>query len=843
MVAHKVRLLMTMLAVVLGVAFVAGTLLFTETLSKGLKDSSSKSFKDVSVAVRPADRDTSATTVSGQRRTGVPQKVYERLAGLPTVDAARGTVTGFTGVADQHNDLIGNGFINQGGNFAPGRNGADSRLHFTTGRGPGGPDEVALDAKTAEKGGYSLGDMVRVSVDGPVLTKKLTGVFTTEDGMVAAGGSLTLFDTATAQQLFLGRDLYQQVELKARPGTTQDQLRAQVDKALPTGSGLQAVTGKKLVDDQAAAVSSQTSEMNKVLLAFAGISLFVGIFLIANTFSMLVAQRTRELALLRAVGATRRQVTRSVLIEAGAVGAVSAVVGIVLGLGVAAGLRPLLNGAGARLPDNPLVITPGAIVISLLVGLGITVLAAFLPARRAAKIPPVAAMRSADAPQTPRRLVVRNIIGSAFAALGLLLIVVTVAGGPDNKGALLVGVGAVLTVCGVIVLTPLLSRPLIAAMEPVLRTFGVAGKLARKNSVRNPRRTAATATALMIGLALTSALTVVTTSLEDSMKKAATDGLQADYAIQMANFEPLAPSVVSEVGQVPGVSAVGGDSKVSLRIDGTARTVEATDGAAFRELFAVKTVRGDLGSLEKGEIAVSEEFAADENLKPGGVLKVGYPDGKQDRVRVGAVYAKNGLLPKLIISQELVGPHLFRAGYQTVYVKAGQGGAGDAVQDGIKKALGNSPMIRVNTQDQLFRDVNKQVNQLLYMVYGLLGMSVVIAVIGVVNTMALSVFERSREFGMLRAIGLDRAGVKRMIQLETLVISLLGALLGLAMGTFLAWAGGKVAQAAFEKYSMHMPWGSYGIFLVLALATGVLAALWPARQVARLNPLEAIKAE
>jgi putative ABC transport system permease protein len=842
MLAHKARLLMTMLAVVLGVAFVAGTLLFTATISKGLKDSASRSFKDVSVAVQPTGSE-SATTAAGQERTGVPQDVYERLAALPGVESARGTVTGFTGVADADNDLIGNGFVNQGGNFAPGKDGEDARFDFTEGRGPRAADEVALDTKTATKGGYSLGDRVRVSVNGPVLTQKLTGIFTTEDGMVAAGGSLTLFDTATAQKLFLKKGLYQQVELTADAGTTQGQLRAAVREALPAGSDLKAVTGQKLTDDQAATISEQTSEINKVLLGFAGIALFVGIFLIANTFSMLVAQRTRELALLRAVGATRRQVTRSVLIEAGALGGASAVVGVVLGLGVAAGLRPLLNSAGAGLPDNPLVVTPGAIVVSLVVGVGITVLSAYLPSRRAAKTPPVAAMRSADTPQTQRGLIVRNVIGSLLAALGLLLIAAMVASGQDDKGAMLVALGAVFAVCGVIVLTPMLSRPLFAALAPLVRRFGVAGKLARLNAARNPRRTAATATALMIGLALTSALTVITVSLQDSMQRGAAEGLRADYAVQMANFASLDPSVVSEIRQVPGVSTAAGDSKIRLEVDGTATTAEMTDGAALRRLFRMKTVRGDLSSLERNEIAVSEEFAEDRNLKPGSTLRIGYPDGQQASTRIGAIYAKNSLLPRLVVDQEQVAPHLFRVGYQIVYVKAEQGKADSTLQDAIEKALGDSPMIRVNTQDHLFRDVNKQINQLLYLVYGLLGMSVVIAVIGVVNTMALSVFERSRELGMLRAIGLDRPGVRRMIKLESLMISLLGALLGLVLGTFLAWGAGKVAQAAFDRYSMQVPWGSYGIFFALALAMGVLAALWPARQAARLNPLQAIKAE
>ncbi len=361
-----------------------------------------------------------------------------------------------------------------------------------------------------------------------------------------------------------------------------------------------------------------------------------------------------------------------------------------------------------------------------------------------------------------------------------------------------------LAVCGVIALTPLLSRPLFALLTPMLRAFGAAGNMARRNAAHNPRRTAATATSLMIGLVLTSALTVVTVSLQDSMRWGAADGLQADYAIQLSTYEPLDPSVVDKVKQAPGVRTAAGDSKVSLRIDGTARTAEMTDGAAFPQLFRVRTVQGDLSSLEKNRVAVSEKFAKENNLKVGSTLRVGHPDGKQAGIRVGAVYAENTLLPKLVVNQKQVAPHLFRTGYQTVYVKAQQGGS-RAVRDGIEKALGNSPMIRVNTQDDLFRDVNKQINQLLYLAYGLLGMSVIIAVIGVVNTMALSVFERSRECGMLRSIGLDRTGVCRMVELESLMISLLGAFLGLVLDTFLAWAAGKVAQTAFEKYTMQMP--------------------------------------
>lgn len=845
MLAHKARLLMTTLAVVLGVAFVAGTLMFTATISKGLRDAASRSFADVSVAVRPAAGDSDAAR-SGHERAGVPQEVYERLAGLPGVASARGTVSGYTGVADADDELIGDGFLNEGGNYAPGSDGSDPRVDFTEGRGPESPGEVALDADTAEAGGYEVGDEVRLSVSGPVLTRELTGIFTTDDGRVAAGGTLALFDTPTAQRLFLEEGLYDQVELTAEPGTTQQQLRDAVPEDLLDEHGLEAVTGQQLIDDQAAAIADQTSEINTVLLGFAAIALFVGVLLIANTFSMLVAQRTREVALLRAVGASRRQITRCVLAEAGLLGAVSAVAGIVLGIGVAAGLRPLLNNAGAGLPDNPLVINPGSVIASLAVGVGITLLSAYLPSRRAARTSPLAALRSVDVPPPQRRLAVRNVIGSLLTAVGLLVVLAMVVTGQD-QGATLIALGAVCAVCGLIMLTAALSRPLFAALAPLVRRFGAAGKLARQNAARNPRRTAATATALMIGLALTSALTVITVSLQNSIQQGAADGLRADYAVRMSNFGPVDPEVVETVREVPGVRTAAGESRVSLELDGDSTTAVMSDGAAFADVFRMEIVQGDVSALARGEIAVSEGYAEDRGLRPGDTLQVSYPDGAEETVTLGAVYADSTVLSDLVVGQELLAPHLFRLGYQTVYVdterNSGEGGDDSAVIDRIEAALGNSPVIQVSTPDDLFRDANRQLNQLLYMVYGLLGMSLVIAVFGVVNTMALSVFERSRELGMLRAIGLDRAGVKRMITLESLMISMLGAVLGLALGTFLAWAAGEVAQTVFTRYSTQLPWDSYGVFFVLTLVMGALAALWPARQAARLHPLEALRTE
>ncbi len=396
---------------------------------------------------------------------------------------------------------------------------------------------MAIDSETAKRAGYKVGDTVRISVDGPVLTPKITGIFTTDDGNVTAGGSLALFDTATAQKLFGKAGTYDEIDVKAAAGTSQTALKAQLDSALPKGL-TETTTAQKLADDQAETIASSMSGLKQGLLVFAGIALFVGTFIIANTFTMLVAQRTKELALLRAVGASRRQVTRSVLLEAFVVGAVAAVAGLVAGIGIGAGLRALMGTIGATVPDGPLVITSNTVLSALAVGILITMLAAWLPGRRAAKIPPVAAMSSLYATATTKSLVLRNTLGALFSGAGIAVVIAaTSMNGSDGQAPM--GLGAVLLIIGVFILTPLLSRPLIAASAPVLRIFGISGKLARQNSVRNPRRTAATASALMIGLTLITGMTVMAGSLQQAIDKMASSAISADYIVSMANGNSL----------------------------------------------------------------------------------------------------------------------------------------------------------------------------------------------------------------------------------------------------------------------------------------------------------------
>ncbi|MDG9724811.1 ABC transporter permease [Streptomyces sp. DH41] len=832
--AHKARLLMTVLAVMLGVAFVSGTLVFTNTISDALQNSSAKGFDHVDVAVT-----TEYQEAEGDKVGEVPELTEALLddsAKVPGAASAIGVVTGFTAVADKDGDLIGDGWSTRGGNYWGTE---DPRYPLTDGRAPKGEGEILIDSKTAERSGYDVGDTVRMSVDGPVITPKVVGVFTTDDGGVAAGGSLTLFDTATAQTLFGKAGTYDEIDVKAKAGVTQAALKAELDKALPKDL-VETTTAEELADDQAEMIASSMSGMKQGLLVFAGIALFVGTFIIANTFTMLVAQRTKELALMRAVGASRRQVTRSVLIEAFVVGVVAAVTGLLAGIGIGAGMRSLMGSMGEVVPDGPLVVSPGTIVAALAVGVLVTMLAAWLPGRRAAKIPPVAAMSSVHAKATTKSLVLRNTLGALVSAAGVAVVLAaTTMEGSDGQAPM--GMGAVLLIIGVFILTPLLSRPLIAAVAPVLRVFGVAGKLARQNSVRNPRRTAATASALMIGLTLITGMTVMAGSLQKSIDKMASASIEADYVVSMANGSPLSPDIAEKLGRADGITAISPLRNAESRIGGQTEYLTGVNGSTIGELTDLKV---EQGAFEVGgtDVVVDADTAKDHGWKTGSTFTAAYEDGEKQRLKVAGVYEGNDMIRGIMVDLPTVAPHQSDPVDMQVMVKMSDG-ASSAAKDSLVEALDTNPAIKIQDKQDISNEIAKMFTLMLNMLYGLLAMAVIVAVLGVINTLAMSIFERSQEIGMLRAIGLDRKGIKRMVRLESLVISLFGGVLGIGLGVFFGWAAGQLMGTAIPTYELVLPWGRMGVFLLLAAVVGVLAALWPARRAARLNMLDAIKAE
>lgn len=839
--AHKARLLMTVLAVTLGVAFVSGTLVFTDTLGKSLSGQSAKSYSGVAVSVTSYGQ---ARNDDGQKEgdPGISQQTLDKVKGVKGVGSVSGRVSGFAGVGDENGKLIGSGWANKGSNFAPVKDGKDPRYTFTDGTGPAKDDQIALDKETASKGGYKTGDKVRVATNGPVREFTLSGVFTTEDGAVNAGGSLVLFDTKVAQELYLQPGFYDELSVAAAPGTSADRLLADI-KPLVDGKSTKAQTGAALAAQQAKDIEKSMSSMSNMLLAFAGISLFVGVFLIYNTFTMLVAQRTKELALLRAVGANRGQVMRSVLAEALVVGALSAAIGLAAGVGLAVGMRSLMDTIGAKIPAGDLVIAPGTIIAALVIGVLVTTVAALLPAWRTGRIAPVAAMGSAHLPASAKSLVVRNVIGSVISLAGIGVVFLGVSMGGD--GRMVIGGGAFLMLVGMIVLLPLLSRPVIAAVRPALqKVFGVPGKLAAQNAVRNPRRTAVTAASLAIGLTLVTTMSVLGVTMGKAIDRMSTDKLKADYKVTMSGgMGGLDKSVAETLAKAPGVTAVSPQAAGYFKIGDSFRAASGVNPAAIGKLLNIKVVSGSLDSLGKGEVAVAEKTAKKQNLTVGSALPAQFEDGQKATLKVGAVYEDlDGLLSPFVLDNKILAAHTDEQLIPEVYVNTADGQS-KASQQAVIDALGKNPAMTVATQQDMRNEMGGLINTMLNIMYGLLGMALIISVLGVVNTLAMSVFERTQEIGMLRAIGLDRARVKNMIRLESVVISLFGAVLGVGIGVFLAWAVGSTLTKSVPNYELVLPYDRIGIFLLLAAVVGVLAAMWPARSAARLNMLTAIKTE
>jgi putative ABC transport system permease protein len=828
--AHKARLLMTMLAVLLGTAFVAGTLVFSNTVSDAYTKSAKKSFTGVDVQIRAAK-----DVGGGDTGRLLDEGLLRRVAALPGAESAAGEVSGFAALAGKDGKLVGAGWTTAGANYA-GAAGRDPRYPMTEGRPPMAAGEIALDAKTAERAGYRAGDTVRLSVGGPVLTERVTGIFTTGDGNVAAGGTLTLFDTATAQQIFAEHGRYNQIDLTVSPGTSPEQLKQQTRELLP--HGVQAVTAAELTAEQAKANAASFTSLSQVLLVCAGIALFVGIFLIVNTFTMLIAQRTRELALLRAIGASRRQVTRSVLVEATAVGLVASAAGLLVGIGVGAGVRPLLSATGSKLPSGPLVISPAAILVTLALGVGVTVLAAWLPARRAAKIPPVAALSSVHAPAAARSLRVRNTIGAVLAVGGVALAGAATAMG---DGKVVLALGAVALLAGVLVLTPLLSRPVIAAAGPALRRFGVAGRLAGQNAVRNPRRTAATASALTIGLTLIATLSVIGAGANRVIHTLAASNFRADYLVTMANSGPLAAGTEDKLRRLGEVTATSPRREIPAEVDGAKETIVGFRTADVGKLFDMRFTKG---SFAPGNTAVVDDTTASaRGWRLGDTIDVTWPDGTRGTLALTGLY-DNPFDGGVKTDIGVMDPHLDHITAQQITVET-SGGPSEAARRALERTLGDSPAIRVQDKQEVVRDLTGTAGIILNILYGMLALAVLIAVLGVVNTLAMSVHERTQEIGLLRAVGLDRAGVKRMVRLESVVISLFGGVLGVGLGIFLGWAVGKLAASlqGIDFWTLVLPWGRLALSLAVSALVGVVAALWPARRAAKLDVLAAIKAE
>ncbi|MFD7082184.1 ABC transporter permease [Streptomyces sp. NPDC059918] len=837
--AHRGRLLMTVLSVLLGVAFVSGAAVFGDTLTAAYTRGAGAATADVVVSADPGRPSLRAVP-------DLPQDLLPRLAALPGTAAARPEVGGPVAVATRSGGLLGGAGL-RGGAYVAGEGGTDSHHPLVAGRAPAAAGEVALSRTAAALGDYRSGDTVRLSVDGTVHPYTLVGEFGPAAGATDAAPAApagpsdsaapaVLFDEATAQRLFLAPGRISGIELTVAAGTTPDQLLTRVRAALPADAGAVAETGSTIAAQRAAEAARDSETLRYALLGFAWTALLVAGFSIVNTFQMLVAQRTREIALLRAVGASRRQVVRSVRAEALVIGTVSAAAGCALGVLVAPALHAVLAAAGTRLPWGPLVISPSTLLVALLTGVAVTLLGAWLPARRAARTAPVEALReAAAAPGGRGRRVARAAVGVLCAAVAAYAVRAGVAAG-GGVGMKDIAVALPLVLAALVLLAPALARPVIGPLGPVLRRIGGAvGTLAGRNAVRNPQRTGATAAAVAIGVMLVTALPVLAASLQHNLVHQTTDGLRADYQVSMAIPARLDPGVATTLARTPGVTAVSALQSGVLRVGGQERGVTGVDPAGLTRVLDVRPVEGAVGALAKsGTVAVSEDLAGQQGWSTGTRIPVGYADGQQETLTVGTVFRANRFLSDLLLPTATLARHTAgRLQDATVLVDTADG-AGPAAARRLTAALGGNPGIAVRDKAQLTEVSGGQLGVLVKVLYGLLAMTVVMAVLSVANTLVLSVSERTREIGLLRALGQSAAGVRAMVRTEAVLIALFGVVLGATCGLALA-----AAVCAASGLPFALP-PSLVAVPAAAVLVSLAAAGWPARRAARTAPLRAI---
>ncbi len=843
--AHKARLLMTVLAICLGVAFASGTLVFADSTAAAHRAAASKDFADTAVTVTAKEPPpgTAPGGRSGGESGGGPGDVLDdalaaKLAKVPGVAAVRPRVDGTAvlNAADGSPLRVRTG-ANLAAAYTPGPDGTDPRHPVVEGRAPAGADEVALDRGTAAAGRLRPGDTVTLATDGPARTARLVGTVTTTDPRVTAGGTLVLFDRATAQRLFATPGHYTAVDVAATPGTGQYELARRITELLPADRA-EATTGRAQADQQAIHVGTLTRGQQKLPLLFAGVSLFIGSFLVVNTFTMLIARRTREIALLRAVGATRRQVVRSLLAEALLVGLAASAAGFVLGLGIAGLLPGLLSTDGDRFPEGPLVIGPRPVAAALFVGVGVTALAAWLPARRAARIAPVEALRAAERPATRSRL--RPVAGAGLLLLGAGALVALAGHAEDASEANLrhamLACGAL--VVGLVTLAPTLAVPAVRLTGPLTRRFGVTGLLARQNALRDPRRTAATAATLLISTALVSGLATVGHSTGRALDRQAAAGLGADWVIATGSaMTGIDPAAVQRVGATPGVRTAAAVADSTLFLGGTVREVSGVDPATLGPTVRLDFLSGSLQDLGPGRIAVSRTTAREGGLSTGDRVTTSIGRNREPATStVVGVYQDNPVARDALALREDVQRDGFRPGsVQRILVRAD----GTTARQ-LRTAVGDNPLLKVESRAELVRAAGGVTSTLLTLMYGLLAIGAVISALGIVNTLVMSVTERTREIGVLRAVGMDRAAVRRMVRLEAVTVAVFGTLLGLAAGLFGAWGVGALAGGAIAQYRLALPWPTLLLVCLASVATGALAAAVPARRAAGLGPLEAV---
>jgi putative ABC transport system permease protein len=833
LLAHKLRLALTALAIVLGVTFISGTFVLTDTLHNTFNTLFGHIYQNVDFEIRGKAAFTDNGNGGGAVRKPIPQSIAATVRHLPGVAYADGTVGGYAQFVAPDGKAISNGGAPTLG-LSYDVNPQLSALRLAAGRAPTSPHDVVMDAGTAQKYHFAVGDHVRVLLAGPPQSFTVSGIVKFGTANNLAGATIAAFQLPTAQRLFGQVGHYQAIDILIAPGAEKAKVQHAIAAALP--KGVEVVTGQTVADEQSNDINQALSFFSTALLVFAFISLFVGGFTIFNTFSITVGQRTRELALLRIVGASRRQVFRSVLAEALILGAVASVVGLGLGVLAAFGLEALFKALGVTLPSGSLIFEGRTVVVGLVVGIGVTVVSAISPARRAVRIPPVAALADhrADEQESSRR---RIVVGSAIAVVGVALLVL----GLSKPAIQLVGLGALALFVGIGMLAPVVARPMASVIgRPLARLLGISGRLGRENSMRSPRRTAQTASALLVGLALVSTIAVFGASLSKSVTSSVDNAISANYVITSAaqggtgEFSNSVAQVASKVAGVSSVSTVY-QGEFEIRRSLSELTAVSTEHLSRTVILQMQSGRG-AAALSSGQLLIDTNTAKSKHLEVGSVVPVKFAQTGASTLRVGGIFQPNALIGSYLVGDSFFLSHFNNPLPAAVLLRT-EGSQVHSTQ--VDRALRAYPNLKIQTRSGFEKSQQAQVNQLLGLVYALLALAVVIALIGIVNTLMLSVFERTHEIGLLRAVGMKRRQVRAMIRSESVILAVFGAIIGIVVGTAL----GTAFSASLKEQGITdivIPGGTLVVFLLLSALLGLGAASWPARRAAKLDVLTAI---
>jgi len=835
---RKLRLLLTALAISLGVAFVSGTFVLTDTMNAAFMNLFSQTGAKTDVVVRTASP-IDPTKVQPMDRAPMPESLLNAVQRARGVDGAQGEVYGYAQVVGRDGKAVTTTGAPTLG-LSLGTVPALETWSLRAGTPPRNGTQMAMDAHTAKASGFKLGDSVRVLFQGPPRSFTLTATFGYGDLDSMAGATVVIFDTQTAQDVLGRPGQFDQITVKAAPGFSQAQVRDNVARIV--GSHYEAITGQTDADRTAQGVADALGFFSIALMVFGGIALFVGAFIIFNTFSILVAQRVREFGLLRALGASTTQVTLSVLVEALVIGVVSSLVGIGLGFGIAAGLYAVLTAFGFDMPSTVLQFQARTGLIAFAVGVGVTVVAALAPALRTRMVSPMAALQTGLVGESEAAARRRMIVGGPLTLVGLGLLLWGMFGN-TSQPLLAIGGGAVAMFMGLASLSALVARPMASVIGwPFQRLFGTTGRLGRENAMRSPSRTARTAAALMIGLALVSFVSIFGASLKASSTKAVDDLMRADYLVTTQNQMSMgfSPDLAGALSRIPQVSTVAELRTARWLRGDTPEAVVGGDPLALTQTFDVSVPQGNLQALSTTSgVAVSKSTAARQGMHLGDVLTVNMPRTGVQRLPVVAIFDGTGVGVDYMVGLGLFERSFVQQLDYAVGVKLYSGGDRAAAVNAVKQIVTFYPNAKLQDAQQ-FKDANaKNIDQLLGLIYTLLVLAVVIALFGIVNTLALSVFERVREIGLLRAVGMTKTDVRRMVRWEAVIVAMLGAVLGVVVGSLFGW----LAVSALHDQGLavlSLPLAQLALFLVLAALAGVVAAVGPARRAANVDMLEAI---